>query len=120
MNYKELKDLILAGESYHVEFKKSLDKTFIEEACAFANSGGGRILLGVIDSGIVSGISTDNSTRSRVQDTLRQIEPKISCNVNVVDDIIEVNVPEGREKPYGCSRGFYMRMGANSQKLSRN
>ncbi len=120
MKYNELKNLIQAGESYHTEFKQTLDKSFIEEVCAFANSGGGRILLGVSDSGEIKGIKTDNSIRSRVQDTLRQIEPKLECRVNVIDDIIEVNIPEGREKPYGCSKGFFMRMGANSQKLSRN
>jgi len=120
MNYEELKELIQAGESYHTEFKHSLDKTFIEEACAFANSGGGRILLGVSDQGEIKGSKTDNVMRSRVQDTLRQLDPRIDCQVNLIQDVIEVYVPEGADKPYGCSKGFFMRMGANSQKLSRN
>jgi len=34
---KELKQLIQIGEGYHLEFKESLDKSLIEEVCAFAN-----------------------------------------------------------------------------------
>lgn len=113
--------LLQAGESYHTEFKQSLDKAFVEEACAFANSGGGRILLGVADDGVIKGVDTSNVMRSRVQDTLAQIEPRLACKVEVADDnILVIHVPEGGEKPYGCSKGFFMRMGANSQKLTRN
>ncbi len=35
-------------------------------------------------------------------------------------NILVVHVPEGIEKPYGCSKGFFLRTGPNSQKLSRN
>jgi ATP-dependent DNA helicase RecG len=115
-----LAPLLQAGEGYHTEFKQSLDKSFVEEACAFANSGGGKILLGVTDNGGIKGIETSNTMRSRVQDTLGQIEPRLTCNIEVADNILVVHIPEGMEKPYGCSRGFFMRMGANSQKLTRN
>jgi len=47
---KELKHLIQTGEGYHLEFKESLDKSIIEEVCAFANSSGGKVLLGVSES----------------------------------------------------------------------
>jgi ATP-dependent DNA helicase RecG len=117
---EKLTPLLQAGEGYHTEFKQGLDKSFVEEACAFANSGGGRILLGVADNGVIKGIDTGNAMRSRVQDILGQIEPRLSCDIQVVDNVLMVRIPEGMEKPYGCSRGFFMRMGANSQKLTRN
>ncbi len=115
-----LTPLLQAGEGFHTEFKQSLDKSFVEEACAFANSGGGRILLGVADNGVIKGIDTGNIMRSRVQDMLGQIEPLLHCEIEAVGDVLVVKIPEGTEKPYGCSRGFFMRMGANSQKLTRN
>ena len=31
-----------------------------------------------------------------------------------------IDVAGGLEKPYGCSDGFFIRIGANSQKLTRN
>ena len=39
---KKIKQLIQLGEDYHLELMESLDKSFIEEVCAFANSSGGK------------------------------------------------------------------------------
>ena len=39
---RHIKELIKTGEGYRFEFKKSLDKSFAEEVCAFANSSGGK------------------------------------------------------------------------------
>lgn len=113
-------DLIKTGEGYHLEFKETLDKSFIEEVCAFANSSGGKILIGVSDNGDIKGIKTDNVFLSRIQDTLSQLEPKLNINVSAADNFIIVDVPEGKEKPYGCSKGFFIRIGPNTQKLTRN
>jgi len=120
MTASDLHEIIEAGEGYHTEFKQRLDKSFIEEVCAFANSGGGRLFLGVGDGGSIKGTDTSNASRSRVQDTLGQLQPKLDITVTPVGDTLIVTVPEGNEKPYGCSRGFFMRMGANSQKLERD
>jgi ATP-dependent DNA helicase RecG len=30
-----------------------------------------------------------------------------------------INIPEGKNKPYQCSEGFFIRTGANAQKMSR-
>jgi len=116
----ELEKRIALGEGYHLELKESVDKSFIEEACAFANSSGGTIVLGVSDKGDVIGIDTGNTMRSRIQDTLRQIEPSLEMTLSVEGDLLVVDVPSGPDKPYGCSKGFFMRIGANSQKLTRN
>src|SRR5665648_184131 len=115
-----IQDMIEAGEGYRIEFKESFDKSFIEEVCAFANSSGGKIILGVSDKGIIKGINTDNSFRSRVQDSLRQLQPYLDIGIDVKDNLIVVDVPDGNDKPYACSRGFFIRNGANSQKLTRN
>lgn len=42
-----IEEIIEVGEGYHLEFKESFDKSFIEEVCAFANSSGGKIILGI-------------------------------------------------------------------------
>lgn len=117
---KWIEEIIEAGEGYHIEFKESLDKSFIEEVCAFANSSGGKVILGVSDKGSIKGINTDNSFRSRVQDSLRQLQPYLDVGIEVKDNLIVVDVPDGNDKPYACSRGFFIRNGANSQKLTRN
>ena len=112
-----IQDMIDAGEGYRIEFKESLDKSFIEEVCAFANSSGGKILLGVSDKGIIKGINTDNSFRSRTQDSLRQLQPYLDIGIEIKDNIIIVDVPDGSEKPYACSRGFFIRNGRTLRNL---
>ena len=114
-------DVILSeGESYTVEFKESADKSLPSEVCAFANASGGRIFIGVHDSGRVIGANVSNVARSRVQDTINKIEPQLKVDLLIQDNIIIVTVPEGTNKPYSCPDGFYLRSGPNSQKLERD
>ena len=120
MTDKQIKNLILTGEGYHIEFKQALDKTLIEEVCAFANSSGGYILMGVADDKTIKGIDTSNKFRSQIQDLLSRLQPKLDMVVEVKKNLIIIHVPEGKEKPYGCPKGFFMRVGANSQKMTRN
>ncbi|MCL2844524.1 MAG: putative DNA binding domain-containing protein [Chitinivibrionia bacterium] len=114
-------DVILSeGESYTIEFKESADKSLSAEVCAFANASGGRIFIGVNDNGQVVGTDVSNVARSRIQDTVNQIEPRLKVNIDIHDNIIVITVPEGAHKPYSCSKGFYLRSGPNSQKLERD
>ena len=114
-------DIVLSeGENYKIEFKESADKSLASEVCAFANASGGKIFIGVSDIGKIVGTDTSNAARSRVQDTINQIEPHLKVDVSIFENIIVVTVPEGANKPYSCSRGFYLRSGPNSQKLERD
>ncbi len=120
MTGKQIKNLILTGEGYHIEFKQALDKSLIDTVCAFANSSGGYILMGVADDKTIKGIDTSNRFRSKIQDLLGQLQPKLDISVEVKKNLMVIHVPEGQEKPYAGSRGFFMRIGANSQKMTRN
>jgi len=117
---KKLNNLVKTGEGYHLEFKESADKSFIEEVCAFANASGGKIILGISDSGEIKGAKTSNSFLSKIQDIVNQLEPKLDIKISTHGNLVVVDIPEGSEKPYGCSKGFFIRIGPNSQKLKRN
>jgi ATP-dependent DNA helicase RecG len=118
---EDIAAILSEGESYTVEFKEHADKSLPAEVCAFANASGGRVFIGVDDSGRVVGTDVSNVARSRIQDTIDQIEPRLKVNIDVLDnDVIVVTVPEGTRKPYSCAKGFYLRSGPNSQKLERN
>ncbi|MDR2869456.1 MAG: putative DNA binding domain-containing protein [Deferribacteraceae bacterium] len=112
--------ILTEGESYTIEFKESPDKSLASEVCAFANASGGKIFIGVDDSGRIVGTDTSNAARSRIQDTINQIEPRLKVDIDIQENIIIVTVPEGTQKPYSCSKGFYLRSGPNSQKLERD
>lgn len=116
----DLAVILSEGESDTVEFKESPDKTLPSEVCAFANASGGRVFIGVDDDGKIVGTDVSNAARSRVQDTINQIEPRLKVDIEIWENIIVVNVPEGICKPYSCSKGFYLRSGPNSQKLERD
>ncbi|SHJ33408.1 ATP-dependent DNA helicase RecG [Dethiosulfatibacter aminovorans DSM 17477] len=78
------------------------------------------MLLGVSDDGSIKGTDTSNVAKSRIQTSIKQIKPAVNVEIKVVDNVIVIDVKEGRDKPYACSKGFFLRMGANSQKLERD
>ena len=58
-NFKkqELMQVLQEGEGQFVEFKEKVDNSLTKEIVAFANASGGRIFIGVDDSGKVKGAS---------------------------------------------------------------
>lgn len=119
MNKEELQLVLQEGEGYRIEFKESpayIDK----ELVAFANSAGGRIFLGITDSNEVKEIKITNSLKSQIQDIATKCQPAVKLSFQRFDNILIINVREGEDKPYQCTSGFYMRVGPNSQKLSRD
>ncbi|HEX2958318.1 MAG TPA: RNA-binding domain-containing protein [Chitinispirillaceae bacterium] len=60
MRQNEIRKIIISGENISVEFKtasKSLPASLYESICAMLNRNGGTILLGVTDSGEITGIN---------------------------------------------------------------
>lgn len=54
MNKLEFKQVLEEGEGYKIEFKETLSN-LDKEMAAFANSGGGRIFIGVRDDKTIKG-----------------------------------------------------------------
>ena len=119
MSKKELKFILQQGEGLKIEFKESVG-SIDKEIIAFANSNGGRIFLGVDDKGKVKGINITNRLKSQIQDIARNCDPSIKINLKEFENILIINIKEGKDKPYKCSQGFYLRQGANSQKMTRD
>lgn len=120
MENKELDFMLQEGEGLRVEFKESFDKSLAKEIVAFANSNGGKILLGVGDDSKVKGIDINNKLKSQIQDLAIHCDPFVKINLEGQGNILVIDVKEGKDKPYSCSSGFYLRQGPNSQKMKRN
>jgi len=118
MSEEMLEEILREGEGYRTEFKEGLSKDIDREMVAFANSSGGKILLGVDDSGNVVGISKSNDIISKIHTIARNCDPPVDISVETYGKIIVIDVKEGERKPYRCSKGFFIRDGANSQKLT--
>lgn len=112
--------LVQEGEGQYIEFKEKADNSLTKEIVAFSNASGGKIFLGIDDMGNVKGIPVTNRLRSQITDLGKNCDPAIHLTLREIAGILVVDVPEGTNKPYQCSKGFYIRLGANSQKLSRD
>ncbi|MBU4190094.1 MAG: putative DNA binding domain-containing protein [Candidatus Thermoplasmatota archaeon] len=119
MNKEEFELILQEGETHKIEFKESIEG-IDREMVAFANLSGGRIIIGVSDDGAIKGIRVTNKFKSQIQDIANNCEPTIKIRLEEFKSTLIVHVLEGREKPYMCKKGFFIRMGPNSQKLTRN
>lgn len=114
-----ISNLIEEGEGYLVEFKES-PKDIEKDVCAFANASGGTIYLGITDGGDIKSLELTNKLKSQIISTVRNCDPPPKIEVEKVGNIIAVRVSESQNKPVRAPNGFFLRMGATSQKLSRD
>ncbi len=121
MTKKQIEIILQQGENSKIEFKKRINKELASEICAFSNSQGGVILLGVDDNNIVTGLNVDNTTRSKLETTISAISPRPDYEIieKKYDNknIVIIDCKAGKNKPYIISGSIYVRYGANSQKL---
>jgi ATP-dependent DNA helicase RecG len=120
MNNKGLNLILKEGEGYNIEFKQQVDKSLPKELVAFSNSSGGKILIGVNDDGEKKGIKITNKLKSAVLSTARNCDPSITPKLKTINNILIVEVSEGKQKPYQCKDGFFIRVGASTQKMKRD
>jgi ATP-dependent DNA helicase RecG len=119
MNAADLDILLQEGEGVMLEYKEGISASFARELVAFANTAGGKILLGVRDNGTVKGIADTNVLRARIQDIARNCDPPVQILLQHIGMVTVVTVRESDAKPVRCSEGFFLRQGAVTQKLSR-
>ena len=102
-----------------LEYKEGISSSFARDLAAFANSSGGKILLGVRDNGMAVGIRASNKLRAQIQDMARNCDPSVKVLVEVVGKVMVITVRESESKPVQCRERFFWRQGATTQKLSR-
>ncbi len=120
MASKLIEFLLRQGEGFDLEFKVSFSSSLSREICAFANANGGKILIGVDDSGKVIGTKYTNRLRSQIQDLARNLDPPVYIETSTIGNVVVLNVPEGKNKPYSVNGKFYLRHGSNTQQMKRN
>ena len=123
---ENLENLIKGGESETLEFKeKEPPKTdLLRTISAFANSNGGRLLIGVNDNGEIVGCEL-----AKLADKFRDIVhahcdpfPRFTTTPVAIRDtnIVVVSVEEGADKPYLVTdQGIYVRIGATTRRANR-
>jgi predicted HTH transcriptional regulator len=103
-----LEQLVDLGEGISLEFKRRVPRPerIAKEILAFANTNGGRILLGVSDDGTIEGFqNVSEQTFLLRQATESHCSPPVEYNTERIvvgerQDVIVVTVPESGEKPH--------------------
>lgn len=112
----ELRNQILLGEDSTRQFKRepSADAKMAGEIVAFANSGGGRIIVGVEKDGTIAGLTGEEAEKvgedmaKIAWDSVRPPFSILSKSIPTTDGIVVViEVPNGASKPYCDNKGVY-------------
>ena len=64
MNKRQFEQILKSGEGAMVEFKKTVSSSIGREICAFANTIGGQIFVGIDDKNAVIGCKLTNQVKS--------------------------------------------------------
>ena len=112
----ELRNQILLGEDSTRQFKRepSVDAKMAGEIVAFANSGGGRIFVGVEKDGTITGLTGQEAEKvgedmAKVAwDSVRPPFSILSKSIPTAEGIVVViEIPDGASKPYCDNKGVY-------------
>lgn len=115
------------GEGMRVEFKRLLprDERAARTLCAFANTRGGLLLVGVTDRGRVHGLHRPDEVQERIHALARTwIEPALQVELQVVEvhgpRVVACSVPFSRIRPHavllpGGVRQYLVRVGASNR-----
>ncbi len=132
MTKKGLLEIIATGENARVEFKRDSvqSESLAKEMSAMLNLGGGIILLGVEDTGQITGLTRNvRVIEEKVMSTAQQnIQPSTipvfmtTIAKDKLVGIVKVHA-EGPSKPYKAKRGknwvSYIRVGTTSREATR-
>jgi predicted HTH transcriptional regulator len=101
-----LKSLISRGESRHLDFKfeisdaRKIARTF----SAFANTEGGKLLIGVKDNGRISGVRSEEELYMAEAAARMYCRPEVPFSVKrwFVEGkhVLEIDIPESAQKPH--------------------
>ena len=105
-----IKNLVRQGENDHLEFKRKAahPEKIMREVVAFANSTGGKLLVGVDDSGEIPGVKFPEEEEYILNKAIAELcSPRLAYELEVVRlseleerAILVYSIPEGDRKPY--------------------
>lgn len=114
MNKAELRKRIEKGENLNTEFKGRLpDKESLAKSIVcLANTDGGQLIIGVAESGEISGVDDLDQTIRTVDDVaFNRCQPPITVIQETVKieakTVLVVNIPKGSQRPYRTGSGLY-------------
>jgi ATP-dependent DNA helicase RecG len=119
----DISKILKSGESEKVEFKASFGKAVIMALVAFANSSGGKVVVGVDDNGSPIGIEAGAETQQRYLNDIKtatypQIIPHITSFEIEGRFILVFEINEYPVKPVSYKNRYYKRVRNSNHLLS--
>lgn len=129
MSLGDLKRLIKTGEGTYLEFKRTISDPLkiARELCAFANTKGGMLLIGVDDNKTVTGVDSFDEEQFDLAEAIALCEPDLNYTIETVEtglkEVVVVKVEESAVKPvivnFNGKKHGYERERDKSVRLSR-
>ena len=114
-------------EGLNIEYKREYVEDIKKTVIAFANTSGGKLIIGIADDGKVIGVQDSDSVMLKITNAIRDsIKPDITlfttCEIENIDSktVVVLRVQKGTACPYYLSgkgirpEGVYIRQGASS------
>jgi predicted HTH transcriptional regulator len=126
----ELRELVAQGEGKSLEFKRGLprDEKVARSLCAFANTRGGLLLIGVTDQGGLHGAPRPRETLQRLRAiAAERVDPPLAVEAGIVAvggvRLVWCSVPLSPQRPHAAldasgERALLVRAGSSNRRAS--
>ncbi|MEK6960675.1 MAG: RNA-binding domain-containing protein [Nanoarchaeota archaeon] len=124
MDEKKVSEIVKAGESQAMEFKRTSTKDAGKTICAFANASGGTLLIGVEDEGTIVGVppKKQDETQQQLYHSQQECSPTPVCSIVTVDTekgvVILVKIPKIGSGVCYYKNEIYVRVGTTDHKIA--
>lgn len=109
-------------ESRALEYKSEVTNSFLKTVSAFSNFGTGIILFGIADDGSVLGMDNPDQKcldiENKINDSISP-KPDYSLSINRLNNVITLEINEGKYKPYLYKGKAYRRSDTASVEVDR-
>ena len=118
MNSEDIRKLLTMPESDVLEFKTHVPEAYLmgRIISAFANTKGGKLIIGVKDGGEIVGIDHPEHVESLLARALKRINPTVSVDADTIEidgkNIYVITVHKGNNAPYFTFGKSYLRQGS--------
>lgn len=125
MDIQKLRKLIAGKEWTRLEFKHTTGelKDAMHTLCAFLNTNGGTVLIGVSRKGVIEGQQVSEQTFHEVTEATRKFEPSANIRINRIKiknlyEVIALSVDSNQETaPFAYDGRAYERIGNTTRKM---
>lgn len=127
----QLRRLVAQGEGATLEFKRkaTFPDKIVREMIAFANTHGGKLLIGIGDDGTLAGLKHPEDDLHVMDKALKKVRPALHYTTTIIPigntrTVIQYDIPESKRKPHyilseSRLRESFVRVDDKSIKASR-